>query len=174
DVDDDDAAPWYGLSPGKLTVERQSLETRGARQRERGDGKVVDEGETAQESWIEADRLPRGIRGIDPAEMARTGIEHPHTSAMNPRRMRHGEAFGNDAIVGDVDHNATLGALLPPAIDNVRRRAGADITQAALVHSDAIKMTAVFGRKFGNEFRFPDRPERMRHTRRCNAGIFRV
>ena len=78
--------------------------------------------------------------------------------------MRHGESVGDDAAVADVDDDAATGPVLPPSIDNVRRRAGGHVANAALLHSKAIEVAAILRREPGNEARLPDGLERVRRA----------
>src|SRR5262249_61248050 len=129
-------------------------------------GKVVDEGQAAQEARVEADVVARTSRGVETAELAGARLQDPEAAAMHARRMRHGESFGDDAIVVDVDDDAAIGAMLAPAIDDVRRRAGGYVANAALLHSKPVEMTPVFRCELRNEFRLPHRVEGMRQAPR--------
>src|SRR5262245_51792877 len=140
DVDDEQAAPRYRFSLGELLVQRQPLKPSVARQRQRDRGIVLDKCQAAQESWIEAYIVPRSTRRVEAAEPAGAGIQNPDAPPMDARRMRHGESFGDHATVTDVDDDTAVRAVLAPSIDDVRRRAGGDIANAALLHCEAVEM----------------------------------
>ena len=86
--------------------------------------------------------MPRS--SVEAAEPAGAGLQDPDASPMHARRMRHGKSFGDHPIVTDVDDDAAIDAMLAPPIDNIRGRAGGDIANAALLHSNPVEMTAVF------------------------------
>jgi hypothetical protein len=61
--------------------------------------------------------------------------------------------------------------VLPPAIDDVGRRADRDQFGFAVLEADAVQVAAVLRHQLGDERRLPYRLERVRHAQRRQAGI---
>ena len=54
------------------------------------------------------------------AELAGARMEQPEPAAVEPRRMRHGEAARHDLAAGNIDDQAAVAAVLAPALGDVR------------------------------------------------------
>ena len=135
---------------------------------------MVDQDQTPQKPWTKRDALAPPGRQVQTAQVTRAGIQQPDEPALDAWRMRHRKAFADDPILGDVDQNAAVRAVLPPPIDHVGRRAGRHIADLTIVHCQAIQVTAVLGRQLGDKARLPERFESVRHARRGQAGILGV
>jgi hypothetical protein len=79
---------------------------------------------------------PLGLAALllDAAEIAAAGIEHPQHPGIEPRRVRHGEILGDDAVGLHVDQDAAFITALAPAIDNIAARARGRISPHAFLH----------------------------------------
>jgi hypothetical protein len=69
--------------------------------------------------------------------------------------MRHGQVFGDDAVALHVDQDAAFVTPLAPAIDHVAARHRGNVFRRAVLHGEAVEMTAVLRRELRNEARLP-------------------
>ena len=93
---------------------------------------------------------------------------------MQPWRMRHGEAIGDDLVAGDVDHHAAIHAVVAPAILDVGARDRGRVDGPPVGHRHAVEVAAILGRERRDEGRLPDRAEIARVADRGDAGIERA
>ena len=93
---------------------------------------------------------------------------------MDTRRVRHGEALGDNLIAVYINDNTAIMTPVAPAIDNVRSADGTGIARRAIFHRQAIQVTAIFGRQLTDKVWLPNRFETVLEAKLAKAGIFGV
>src|SRR5262245_23695443 len=110
-------------------------------------GMAAPERQPAGKSRAERHPLGLAILLVDAAEIAAARIKHPQNAGIQPRRVRHGEILGDNAVGIDIDEDTALVPPLAPAIDQVAARYCRDVFRPALLHGEAVQMATVLRRK---------------------------
>ncbi len=89
---------------------------------------------------------------------------------MQPRRMRHREAAGDQLLPGDVDDAAVADARLAPGARRIGLCGDRDEARAAVLHCHPVEVAAVLGPQRADEARLPDGPKAAPLIDRGEAG----
>jgi hypothetical protein len=131
---------------------------------------VAVEREAAQVAGAEGERHEAAGVEVDMAELAGAGIEQPQPVPVPARRVRHRQAGGDDLAAGDVDDDATVGAMVAPAVDDVGLADRGDVRRSAVLHRQSVEVAAILGREPAEERRAPERLEAVRLGERRQAA----
>jgi hypothetical protein len=161
------ATPGIGVALLELRIEREPAECAIARQRQPNDGMAVVEGEPAQETGQNARGSNVPLAG---SIVPRWPV--PEFSTHSRPSTQRGEC-GIDSLSVMIALLATsitqppFGATVAPSACNIASARGRHIGRRAIPHGKSVEMTAVFGRKLGNEGRLP---EHAKGVRRLNVA----
>ena len=78
--------------------------------------------------------------------MAGAGVEEPEAVVVESWGVGHGEVIQNDFVVGDVDEQASVAAVLAPAFGFVRRANCGGVSGGDAFGGESVEVAAVFGR----------------------------